>query len=51
MFTEMYSLFDVEEDEEMETVAGKTFDSSAPVYTLTNSTATHPNNLTSVTSS
>lgn len=50
-FLEMYSLFDVEEDEEMETVAGKTFDSSAPVYTLTNSTATHPNNLTSVTSS
>ncbi|XP_057377147.1 trafficking kinesin-binding protein milt-like isoform X1 [Daphnia carinata] len=50
-FLEMYSLFDVEEDEEMETLPGKTFDTSAPVYTLTNSTATHPNNLTSVTSS
>ncbi|KAI9561628.1 hypothetical protein GHT06_012588 [Daphnia sinensis] len=50
-FLEMYSLFDVEEDEEMETVPGKTFESSASVYTLTNSTATHPNHLTSVTSS
>jgi hypothetical protein len=48
----MYSLFDVEEDEEMEMLPGKSFDSSASVYTLTNSkTALHPNSLTHVTSS
>ncbi len=50
--TEMYSLYDVEEDEEMEMVPGKSFNSSASVYTLTNSTtAIHPNSLTHVTSS
>ncbi|XP_046641778.1 trafficking kinesin-binding protein milt-like isoform X2 [Daphnia pulicaria] len=49
---EMYSLYDVEEDEEMEMLPGKSFNSSASVYTLTNSTtAIHPNSLTHVTSS
>lgn len=48
----MYSLYDVEEDEEMEMLPGKSFNSSASVYTLTNSTtAIHPNSLTHVTSS
>ena len=50
--TEMYSLFDVEEDEEMEMLPGKSFDTSTSVYTLTNSTtAHHLNSLTRVTSS
>ena len=47
----MYSLFDVEEDEEMDMLPGKSFN-SASVYTLTNSTtAFHPDSLTHVTSS
>ena len=42
----------VEEDEEMEMLPGKSFDTSTSVYTLTNSTtAHHLNSLTRVTSS
>ena len=44
----MYSLFDVEEDEELEPLPGKSFDSAGSVYTYTNSTVLHPNDLTRI---
>lgn len=47
----MYNLFDVEEDEELEILPGKSFDSANPVYTFTNSTVLHPSSVTRVTSS
>lgn len=37
----MYSLFDVEEDEEMIIYPGKSYGSSTAVFTYTNSTALH----------
>ena len=47
----MYSLLDVEEDEDMIQLPGKSFDSAATIYTFTNSTILHPDELTRVTSS
>lgn len=45
----MYSLFDVEEDEEMEMLPGKKFHATSSVYTLTNSTIHHSTSMTHVT--
>ena len=48
--TEMYSLYDVEEDEEMEMMPSKHFHTSSSVYTLTNSTVHRSSSMTRVTS-
>ncbi|XP_049813778.1 trafficking kinesin-binding protein milt isoform X3 [Schistocerca nitens] len=47
---EMYTLSDLEEDEEYEN-PGKSFQNTGSVYTLTNSTVLHPDDNTNVTSS
>ena len=49
-FTEMYSLFDVEEDEDL-VYPGKSFGSPPSIYTFTNSTVMHPDHKTLMTSS
>ncbi|XP_017771785.1 PREDICTED: trafficking kinesin-binding protein milt isoform X2 [Nicrophorus vespilloides] len=50
MGLETYGLSDLEEDEEYSN-PGKMFDSSAPIYTLTNSTVMHPDDGTIMTPS
>lgn len=51
IWAEVYSLFDAEEDEELDIYPGKNFNTSGAVYTYTNSTVLHPDDLTRVTSS
>lgn len=45
---EMYTLSDLEEDEEIDN-PGKSFQGTGAVYTLTNSTVMHPDDNTTVT--
>lgn len=47
---EMYTLSDLEEDEEYEN-PGKSFQNTGPIYTFTNSTVLHPDDNTTVTHS
>ena len=44
----MYSLFDVEDYEKLEPLAGKNFDLAGSVLNYTNSTVLHPNDLTRI---
>ena len=46
----MYSLFDVEEDEDLIN-PGKSYGSPPSIYTFTNSTVMHPDHKTLITSS
>ena len=44
----MYSLFDVEDYEKLEPLAGKNFDLAGSVLNYTNSTVLHPSDLTRI---